>query len=59
MLNKELEKRALPALQSREEMKEIMQREVYGYLPQAEYSISVDEPKEVEYRYGCGGVAHS
>jgi len=59
MLNKELEKRALPALQSREEMIEIMQREVYGYLPQAEYSISVDEPKAVEYRYGCGGVAHT
>ena len=23
------------------------------------YSISVDEPKAVEYRYGCGGVAHT
>lgn len=56
MLNTELESRNLPPLKSREEMKKIMQREVYGYLPEAEYSWSVTEPVTVEERYCCGDV---
>ena len=55
----DLQKRELPALRSREEMKEIMQREVYGYLPRVEYSLGVTKPKHIEGRYDCGRVAYS
>jgi hypothetical protein len=58
-LNDELVKRHLPALLSRQEMVEIMQREVYGYLPQREYKISVSEPTNLELRFSCGEVIHS
>ena len=59
MLKEELKKRNLPALQTRAEMKEILQREVYGYLPQVNYTVSVSEPKTEEARFACGNVAHS
>ncbi len=59
MLQNELKKRDLPQLRSREEMVEIMQREVYGYLPEVEYSITTTEPITVEQRYSCGEVHHS
>ena len=59
MLKTELKNRCLPALRSREEMKEIMQREVYGYLPAVDFSISVSEPETVEKRLMCGQVHHS
>ena len=59
MLNTELNKRALPPLKSREEMVEILQKCVYGYLPQVEYTISAAEPTKVETRYMCGTVAHT
>ena len=38
MLKQELQKRNLPELKSREEMVEIMQREVYGYLPKNNFT---------------------
>ncbi len=59
MLKEELIKRNLPTLKTREEMMEILQREVYGYLPQADYTIFTDEPQTVEKRFACGTVAHS
>ncbi|MBQ4574520.1 MAG: hypothetical protein IJA85_04910 [Clostridia bacterium] len=59
LLKTELEKRGIPPLRSREEMKEIMQREVYGYLPDVPYTMSVDEPKTVEARMMCGTVEFS
>ena len=59
MLKTELKNRRLPALRSREEMKEIMQREVYGYLPDVDFEISVSEPELVEQRLMCGQVHHS
>lgn len=59
MLYSELKNRNLPGLRSREEMKDIMQREVYGYLPDVQYSLSVTEPTTVEDRYFCGQVAFS
>lgn len=59
MLYTELKNRNLPGLKSREEMKEIMQREVYGYLPEAEYSWHVTEPTLIDARYCCGEVAFS
>lgn len=59
MLKAELKNRALPALQSREKMTDILQREVYGYLPSAAYTLSVSEPKKVEARFACGNVTHS
>ena len=59
MLQAELKKRALPSLQSREKMMDILQSEVYGYLPSAAYTISVDEPTKVEARFACGNVTHS
>ncbi len=58
-LKTELVNRNLPPLRSREEMKEIMQREVYGFLPQVAYSIASDSPTRVEDRYACGTVAHT
>lgn len=59
MLRTELKKRDLPELKNREEMKDIMQREVYGYLPDVPYSWSASEPKTVEERYDCGRVHYS
>lgn len=60
MLKAELERRKLPPLKGRAEMVEILQREVYGYLPTpTEYSVSASEPIFVERRYCCGEVEHS
>lgn len=59
MLYKEFERRNLPPLKSREEMKDIMQREVYGYLPDVPYGWSVSDATVVEDRYCCGEVAFS
>ena len=59
MLQAELKKRALPALRSREEMMDIMQKEVYGYLPSPSYTISVDEPVKSEGRFASGNVTQS
>ena len=51
----ELKKRELPPLKTREEMIEIMQREVYGYLPDVPFKIEVSEPQIIERRYGSSG----
>ena len=51
--------RDLPALRSREEMLDILQREVYGYLPTKECTVTADEPKKVEARYMRGTVHHT
>lgn len=59
MLSQELKKRNLPGLKTREEMKEIMQREVYGYLPEVPFTFSVTEPAVIDDRYSCGEVAFS
>ena len=59
MLQDELKRRLLPALRSREEMVDIMQSEVYGYLPSADYTVFTDEPKKVEARFACGTVTHT
>ena len=59
MLSQELAKRNLPSLKSREEMKEIMQSEVFGYLPDVPFSYSVSEPTVIEERYDCGNVHFS
>ncbi len=59
MLKAELKRRALPALRTREEMMDILQSEVYGYLPSPPYTISVSEPTILESRFACGNVAHS
>lgn len=59
MLSQELKKRNLPPLKSREEMKEIIQREVYGYLPDVPFTYSVSEPTVIDDRYCCGEVAFS
>ncbi len=55
----ELIKRNLPPLKSREEIKDILQREEYGYLPSVEYSMSVSEPQFVYGEFMCGNVEHS
>ena len=55
----ELKARELPPLLSREEMRDILQREVYGYLPNPDFSLSVSEPTVVEARYAVGNVEHS
>ena len=41
MLKKDLEARKIPALRSREEMVDIVQREIFGYLPHASATWSV------------------
>lgn len=58
-MREELERRALPPLKSRAEMADVLQRCVYGYLPQPAYTVSATEPTAVESRYACGAVAHS
>ncbi len=52
----ELAKRDIPELMSREEMLEILQREVYGYLPEAPESISFSVEKNYVNNY-CAGKA--
>ena len=59
MLKQELLNRNLPELKSREEMVEIMQREVYGYLPENDFEWSVSNEKNVEIRFAKGNVIHS
>jgi len=56
LLKAELLRRGVPALRTKEEMIDIMQREVYGYLPTPEYKISVSEPQLIEKRYVAGTV---
>ena len=51
--------RNLPPLKSREEMLDILQREVYGYLPQNACTVTADEPQMVEARYMRGTVHHT
>ena len=59
MLQKELLKRNLPPLKSREEMSDILQKSVYGYLPTVDFELSATEPVVLERRYSCGRVVHS
>lgn len=59
MLKQELLNRNLPELINREDMVEIMQREVYGYLPKNNFEWSVSNPKNIEIRYAKGNVFHS
>ena len=59
MLKLDLIDRKLPTLKTREEMIEIMQREVYGYLPKNNFKWSVSEPKNIEIRFAKGNVIHS
>lgn len=59
MLKQELLNRNLPPLKSREEMKEIMQREVYGYLPQNDFEWSVSNYRRVDGRLAKGNVIWS
>ena len=59
MLKQELLNRNLPELKSREEMVEIMQREVYGYLPENDFEWSVSNQKNIEIRFAKGNVIHS
>ena len=54
MLYNELKKRNLPPLKSREEMKEIIQRDLFGYMPTVDYTLSASEPQIIEGRYNEG-----
>ena len=55
----DLARRDLPALLTREEMLDILQREVYGYLPTTECTVTADEPQKVEARYMRSTVHHT
>lgn len=55
----ELKSRNLPPLKSREEMVDIIQKEVFGYLPYVEFSVSVSEPVSEYDRYMIYTVEHS
>ena len=59
MLKQELLNRNLPPLKSREEMVEIMQREVYGYLPKNDFEWSVANYKRKDGRLAKGNVIYS
>ena len=59
LLYTELDNRKLPELKPQNEMIEILQREVYGYLPNVEYSITVNDARVLESRYSRGTVTHS
>ena len=54
-----LKERNLPTLKSREEMKDILQREEYGYLPSVDFTMSVSEPTYIYGEFMCGNVEHS
>jgi len=54
-----LNERNLPKLLTREEMVDIMQREVYGYLPSVSFTMTVSEPVSVYDRYAIYTVEHS
>ena len=58
-INTQLKERNLPNLLSREEMKDILQREEYGYLPSVDFTMSVSEPTYVYGEFMCGNVEHS
>lgn len=55
----DLKSRHLPPLKSREEMMEIIDREVFGYLPSVDYTLSFSEPEVFDLRYNCGEVEGS
>ena len=55
----ELSERGLPPLRTREEMLDILQREVYGYLPQNACTVTASEPTRVEMRYMRSTVQHT
>ena len=55
----ELMRRALPPLSTREEMLDILQREVYGYLPTAPCTVTASAPTTVDARYMRGTVHHT
>ena len=59
MIKQELKNRNLPELLSREKLVEIMQHEVYGYLPKNNFEWSVSNPKNIEIRFAKGNVIHS
>ena len=56
MLNELLRARDLPALQPREKMLEILQREIYGVMPEAPESVSFVVEENVIPRY-CASKA--
>lgn len=58
-LKPELERRALPPLRSRGEMQEILQREIYGYLPDVACTLTTESEQVDEARYACGTVVRS
>lgn len=58
-LKLELERRALPPLRSRREMQDILQREVYGYLPDVACKLATESEQVDEARYMCGTVVRS
>lgn len=58
MIN-ELQKRNLASLLSREEMKDILCRQMYGYLPTVNFEMTVSEPTDVYGEYQLGTVVHS
>ena len=59
MLKNEVKLRELPPLKDRLEMAEILQKEVYGYLPSVQYEMKVSEPVILERRFAKGKVHHS
>ncbi|MBQ7637968.1 MAG: hypothetical protein IJS90_03605 [Clostridia bacterium] len=58
-LENELKGRALPPLKNKEEMKKILLREEYGFLPETDFSISVTEPQVIERRLSLGEMSLS
>lgn len=59
MLEELLAERALPDFLSADEMKDILQKEEYGYMPEIPYTWKVDNIKDVEERLDNGHAAFS
>ena len=55
----ELARRALPPLRPREEMLDILQREVYGYLPTDPCTVTASEPTKVTTCFMRNTVHHT
>ncbi len=59
MLKQELLNRKLPPLKTKEEMIELLQHEVYGYLPENDFEMSISNEKLLEDRFDRGNVFYS
>lgn len=55
----QLKSRALPPLRSREEMKQILLENEYGFMPDIPYNVTYGETKQIDHRMAWGTANYS